>query len=286
MPGIAMPLSSLRQNMNLRNCAVAGLLAAAAFLSTGCSQLKARDNLNQGVTAFKSGNYSEAADHFKTAISLDPSFQVARLYLATAYVQQYVPGTETPENKKYATAAMDEFENVLKANPGPNEKLLATESMASLYYNMKDFKNAEDWNKKVVALDPKNKAAYYTLGVIPWTEFVQPDREARNAEKMKPEDPAPLKDAKDRDALKAKYWASLTEGIDYEKKALAIDPEYEEAMAYMNLLIRYRADLDDSKEQAAADVKEADDWVAKALQAGKTKAARKAAGEAAPGESK
>ena len=61
------------------------------------SKLKARDNLNQGVNAFKSGNYAEAADHFKTAIALDPTFDVARLYLATAYVQQYIPGTETPE---------------------------------------------------------------------------------------------------------------------------------------------------------------------------------------------
>jgi hypothetical protein len=94
---------------------------------------------------------------------------------------------------------------------------------------------------------------------------------------MKPEDPAPLKDAKERAALKEKYWAPLTEGIEYEKKALAADPSYENAMAYMNLLIRYRADLDDDKEQASADTKEADMWVGKALEAQKANAARKAA---------
>ena len=94
---------------------------------------------------------------------------------------------------------------------------------------------------------------------------------------MKPEDPGPIKDAKDRAALKEKYWASLTEGIEYEKKALAIDPEYENAMAYMNLLIRYRADLQDTKEQYQADVKEADDWVQKTLETTKIKAERKAA---------
>jgi hypothetical protein len=43
-------------------------------------------------------------------------------------------------------------------------------------------------------------------------------------------------------------------------------------MAYMNLLIRYRADLDDSKEQAEADTKEADSWVDKALDAQKRRA--------------
>ena len=263
----------LRSQLNLNQTAAVGLLAAATLLASGCAKLKARDNLNEGVNDFKAGNYSQAADHFKTAISLDPGFQVARLYLATAYVQQYIPGTETAENKKYATAAMDEFQSVLKEEP---KNLLATESMASLYYNMKDFKAAQDWNKKVVEIDPKNKEAYYTLGVIPWTEFIGPDREARNNEKMRPEDPPPLKDAKERDALKEKYWASLTEGIEDEKKALAADPEYENAMAYMNLLIRYRADMDDSKEQAAADVKEADAWVEKALATQKIKAQRKA----------
>jgi hypothetical protein len=129
----------------------------------------------------------------------------------------------------------------------------------------------------VVALDSKNKEAYYTLGVIPWTQFIGPDREARNNAKMRPEDPPPLKDAKERAALKDKYWASLSEGIENEKKALEADPNYENAMAYMNLLIRYRADLDDSKEQAAADVKEADNWVEKALATQKANAAKKAA---------
>src|SRR5215469_7785480 len=206
--------------------AIAGL-GASVLLGSGCNKLKARDHLNQGVNAFKSGNYSEASDHFKTAISLDPTFDTARLYLATSYVQQYIP-------------------------------------------------KAQDWNKKVIELDPKNKEAYYTLGVIPWTEFIGPDREARLNEKMRPEDPAPLKDAKERAALKDKYWASLTQGIENEKKALAVDPEYENAMAYMNLLIRYRADLQDTKEQAAADVKEADSWVEKALETQKIKAKRKA----------
>ena len=264
---------NFKQN-SLKQAAAAGLLIAAAVLASGCDKLKARDNLNQGVNAFKSGDYSGAADRFKTAIALDPSFEVARLYLATAYVQQYIPGTETPENKKFASAAMEEFNNVLQADP---KNLLATESMASLYYNMKDFKDAEEWNKKVVAIDPKNKEAYYTLGVIAWTQFIQADREARLDEKMKLEDPAPLKDPKERASLKDKYWQTLTDGIEDEKHALAADPDYDNAMAYMNLLIRYRADLDDSKEQAAADTKEADDWVAKALEAQKKNAAKKAA---------
>jgi tetratricopeptide (TPR) repeat protein len=263
----------------MRRIRLASIAAAicAAVASAGCNKLKARDNLNQGVVAFKAGNYAQAADHFKSAIDEDPSLPAARVYLATAYVQQYVPGTDTPENKKYADAAMKEFQTVLSSNPDPQYKLLATQSIANLYYQQKDFENATLWNRKVVQLDPKNKEAYYTLGVIAWTNFLVPDREARAQMGMKPEDPCPLKDAKARDELKAKYWQPLTDGIEDEKKALQIDPEYENAMSYMNLLLRYRADLDDNKEQCQTDTKDADNWMQKALETQKTKAARKAA---------
>lgn len=263
----------------LRSIATIGLLTGLVLFASGCNKLKARDNLNKGVNAFKAGQYSAAADAFKEAIDLDPEFPVARLYLATAYMSQYVPGSDTPENKHNADAALEQFNLVLKED---SKSLLATQSLANLYYQMKDFEKAQEWNKKVVDLDPKNKEAFYTLGVIAWSQFVAPDREARSSMDMKPEDPGPLKSPKNKkDAdkkadLKAKFWQSLSDGIDFEKKALAIDPEYENAMAYMNLLIRYRADLQDTKEQYLADTKEADGWVQKSLETTKLKAKRKA----------
>jgi Tfp pilus assembly protein PilF len=136
--------------------AALGLVAAATLLSSGCNKLKARDNINKGVNAFKTGQYTEAADAFKTAIDLDPDLPVARLYLATAYMSQYIPGADTPENKRNGAAALEQFQQVLKDDP--NNKL-ATMDMANMYYQMKDFPKAEDWNKKVIAVDPNNKEA-------------------------------------------------------------------------------------------------------------------------------
>lgn len=264
----------LAANRRARTIAAVLSLSAAVLFAAGCNKLKARDNLNNGVNAFKAGNYTGAADFFKMAIEQDPELPVARLYLATAYMQQFVPGTDTPENKQFEESAMREFNEVLKTDP---KNALATASIANLYYQTKDFANAESWYKKVVENDPKNKEGYYTLGVIAWTQFVAPDREARIASNMKPEDPGPLKDAKKRAELKERFWTPLTQGIEYEKKALEIDPEYENAMSYMNLLVRYRADLQDTKEAYDADRKEADGWVDKALQTTKIKAERKAA---------
>jgi len=269
--------------------AATAALVALVITTNGCNKLKARDNLNKGVNSFRSGQYTAAADDFKTAIDLDPDLPSARLYLATAYMTQYVPGSEAPDNKRNADSALKEFQTALGSNLDDKNKLLAMESLANLYYNMKDYTQAEDWNKKVIAADPKNKEAYYTLGVIAWSQFVPSWREARATQGIKPEDPGPLKDAKEpknkkkdpepdlKADLKAKYWQKLTDGIDDEKKALDIDPEYENAMAYMNLLIRYRADLDDTRDQYTADAKDADNWVQKALETTKRKAAKKSA---------
>src|SRR4051794_5571403 len=89
-------------------------VAALTVLGTSCQKLKARDQLNQGVQAFKNAQYTTAVEHFKTAVDLDPSFPVARLYLATAYMQQYIPGAESPENVQMAKAAYDQFLKVLE----------------------------------------------------------------------------------------------------------------------------------------------------------------------------
>lgn len=246
-------------------------LALAGLLSTGCNQLRARDNLNKGVNAYKQARYPEAVTFFQRAVELDPNYATTHLYLASTYMSQYIPGAESEENLRMAENAYKTFQKVLELDP-KNE--LATASIASLYFNQKKFDEAMEWNRKLVGLNPNSKEAYYTMGVIAWTKWLQPDREARNKMGMQPEDPGPLKDKKVREDLKAKYMPMLDEGIENMKKALEIDKEYDEAMAYMNLLIRYRADLVDSTEQYKKEIEIADNWVQQALQTKKIKAER------------
>src|ERR1700746_3840266 len=126
-------------------------VAALAVLGTSCNKLQSTDHLNKGVQTFKSAQYPEAVEHFKTAVELDPNFPTARLYLATAYMQQYIPGAESPENNRMAQAAHDEFMKVLEQNP--NDKV-AIASLASLYLNQKKWDEAQKWYEKLAVVDP------------------------------------------------------------------------------------------------------------------------------------
>ena len=80
----------------------AAMLALLLLTATGCNRLKARDQLTKGVQAFKNARYEEAVGHFQQSIALDPNYEDAKLYLATAYSYQVVPNLDTPQNKAIA----------------------------------------------------------------------------------------------------------------------------------------------------------------------------------------
>jgi tetratricopeptide (TPR) repeat protein len=253
-------------------------IAAMTVFATSCEKLKARDQLNKGVQAFKSAQYPQAVEHFKTAVEYDPNFATARLYLATGYMQQYIPGAESPENLQMATAAYDQFQKVLAQDPTEQTKELATAYTASLLFNEKKLDEANQWYQKLIALNPKNKEAYYTLGVIAWTKALVTNGEARAKMGMKPDDPGPLKDKKVREEVAAKNSAIVDEGIKDLDKSLQIDPEYDDAMAYENLLYRQKADLEDTPEAYKADIAKANDYFQKTIDTRKIKADRKPTG--------
>jgi tetratricopeptide (TPR) repeat protein len=259
--------------MNRKALTILAVFAALVmvFTLTGCEKLKARDHLNKGVQSFKNAKYQDAIEHFKEAVKLDPTLTTSRLYLATAYMSQYIPGADSPDNNAMAQEADKQFHQVLDQDP-KNEVAIA--SIAMLLFQQKKMDEAEQWNKKLISLNPQNKEAQYTLGVIAWTKTFAPRMEIRAKLGMKPEDPGPVKDKKAREALREKNLPIIEEGIQHLQKALEIDKEYDDAMAYMNLLLRERADLSDTKEQYQADTDSADNWVQRTLEVKKAKAAK------------
>jgi len=128
---------------------VAALAMALVLVSgTGCKKLRARDDLNKGVQAFRNARYSDAVDKFKEAIELDPTFPTARLYLAIAYFQQWIPGSDEPDNEKMLQAAKDQFNKVLQEDP---KNAVAIEYLAQLNYS--ETQGIKDLDKKIAKLD-------------------------------------------------------------------------------------------------------------------------------------
>ena len=257
----------------IRKLSLLVAVVALTLLATSCQKLLARDELNKGVQAFKNAQYPVAVEHFKKAVDLDPAFPTARLYLATAYMQQYIPGADSPENNQMADAAKAQFMKVLEQDP-KNEVGIA--SIASLYLNQKKWDEAQQWNEKLVAINPKNADAYYSIGFIAWSRWYPAYGAARANLGMKQEDPGPIKDKKVKAELKEKYLPIINNGLAALDKALEINPDYDDAMAYENLLVRERADLMDTPEEYKKQVEIADNWVQKALATKKAKAEKKA----------
>lgn len=252
---------------------IAALLALLS--AVGCEKLRARDQINKGVQAYKNAKYEEAIEHFKNAVQLDPSLLNARLYLATAYMQQYIPGADSPDNNKYAEEAIAEFKKVLDTNPPKEQKILALKGIASLYFNMKKMDEAKKYHEQVAALDPNDPEVYYSIAVIDWTQAYTPRLEARAKLGLKPTD-----DIKDKKvcaellkAIKDTNSPVVEDGIAKLQKSIELRPDYDDAMAYLNLMYRERADLEcDNPDARKADLKNADDWVDKTMATKKAKA--------------
>jgi tetratricopeptide (TPR) repeat protein len=240
-----------------------------AMLSTvACNKLQARDQLNKGVQAYKGAKYEEAIDHFQKAVSLDPGLINARLYLATAFAQQYIPGADTEDNNRMAQQAIDQYKAVLERDP---KNVNSVKGIAYLYLQMKKFEEAKQYYRKASELDPNDPEAYYSIGVIDWTQSYQPRMEERAKLGLKPEEA--LKDKKVCATLREKTADVVKDGIAMLEKALQLRPDYDDAMAYMNLLYRERADVQcDDPAARAADLKTADEWVDKTMAVKKAKA--------------
>lgn len=261
--------ASLRKLVR-RVVALAALLVVA-FASSGCNKLKARDLLNKGVTAFKNGQSDAAIEDFKEAKEADPELLNARLYLATAYASLYIPGAPSQENMARGNQAVAEFKEVLDKDAN---NISAIDGIGSILFQMggqpfdpKKFEESKTYHQRHIQLKPDDPEPYYWIGVIDWTLAFRGNGEMRmdynkNNIRKQVKDTDPLPTAI-RSEYASKYGQLIDEGITDLQKAISIRPDYDDAMAYLNLLYRRKADMVESKEEREALLKQADDLVDK-----------------------
>jgi tetratricopeptide (TPR) repeat protein len=266
-------------NMNgpARTTVLAVAMAGIVLSMSGCNRLAARDQLNKGVEAYKSARYEEAIGHFQKATQLDPSLPMAKTYLATALAQNVVPGLETPENLQTANQAISIFEEVLSKDPSDVNSM---KQIAGIYFSIKKFDDAKTWQKKVLAVDPKDAEAAYTIGAIDWTLAHENTLKALAPAGINDDGEGNVKAPKKiMDQIKEENAPLVEEGLQYLNQAVADRPTYDEAMVYLNLTYRRKADVDYGNPTAvAADIASAKDFTSKALGTRKANEEKKNAG--------
>jgi tetratricopeptide (TPR) repeat protein len=257
MEGIPMKLKKLSPLLGVL------LLVMVSF---GCSKLRARDQLNKGVAAYRGAQFQAAIDHFRQAVNLDPNLLNARLFLATAMRQLYVPGGDSPENTKAGKDAINAFEDVLKVDPN-NTTALAT--IGETYYEMKQFDKAKEYQRRLQQLDPNDPSPYYWIGVIDWSVCFPRRMGLRNDLRLTtPKDPAkpselPPLPAKAREELAAKNGPLVQEAIQALEKDIELKPNDAGAFAYLNLMYREKADLEADNSMRQADIQKAEGYFRK-----------------------
>ncbi len=256
---------------------LAVILSGMVLAMSGCNQLAARDQLNKGVEAFKNGHYDEAVEHFQKATELDPNLPMAKMYLGKALEQNVVPGLTTPDNLKTANEAMDIFKQVLAQNPNDVNSM---KEIAGIYFSIKDLDDAETWQKKVLAFDPKDPEAAYTIGVIDWTRAHENKLKALQSAGLNDDGKGNVKAPKKvMEPLAQENAPLVDEGLKYLTMAVDNRPNYDDAMQYLNLIYRNKADVDYGNPTAVAqDLAQAEDWTHKAMDMRKANEEKKNAG--------
>jgi tetratricopeptide (TPR) repeat protein len=242
-------------------------------------RMEARKWLNDGVQAYKNGQIDEAIDDFQKAKDLDSALVNAQLYLATAHSAQYIPGAPSPQNTRYGELALQEFKEILEKHP---DNLSAIDGAGLILYNMagtpfsiEKMEESKSYHQKHIELQPEDPEPYYWVGVIDWSLAFRGNREMREeynktankfVENVEPMPPALAA------RFQQKYGAIGDEGMTNMKKAIDLRQDYSDAMAYLNLLYRQKADMEVDPAGREKDIRIADDLVdqAKAIMANKS----------------
>jgi len=239
-----------------KSCILTALLVLV-MAASGCTlieRLKARDQLNKGVSAYTAKHYDDAIDYFQQSIKEDPELIEGYLYLAAAQRAQFIPQGTSAQNLRRARGAIKTFEEVLKRTSDATFQSTAMANLAGIYSGMGEHEKAKNWYRKRIDLEPDNPEPLYGIATINWQlSYDETGMTGENVETLEEEQ-------------KEEVDALVDEGIDVLKQALQIAPEYADAMQYLNLLYREKAKLTEEEEEKADWEDEADKLALQALE--------------------
>jgi len=238
---------------------------------------------NSHDNLYKSAHKGEPEndEHLKKAVE---SYQLA--------IQKLSNSTDPKEQDirkfafQYLIAAYghDKLDDFSKAEPvalemiklEPNEPI-NYQALAKLYEDQGRYEDAEIWFKKAIDVRPNDALGYQMLagfynrqGEFEKTMDAFNQRAAR--EPNNPEAWHTMatyyqeKATKDKTLSKEKAKEYVMKGIEADDKALALNPEYFEALTYKNILLRMEANFEKDPARQKALMSQADDLRAKAVE--------------------
>jgi len=254
-----------------------GVLAAGGFAISARAQSAALPELKLGVDAYNSGEFTSAQDHFQRAVNADPDNVNARLFLATAIVQQVranmsAKGPIDMGKSNAYDPAIGQFDQVLQRDPLNQPAIFGLATLGDTGRSQE----AHDRLMKLIVSDPNNKEAYYTAAVMDWSRVFNPVMVALKQAGLTLS-AQQIPDASVRAELRSQYQPLIEEGYRLLQLAMQLDPKYADAMAYMNLLYRVNAEIADTKAESDALIAKGNDMVQLALQTQKALGPRTAA---------
>jgi tetratricopeptide (TPR) repeat protein len=259
------------------------LLAVALLGLGGCDKLKARDQLNRGIQSFKAGQTEAAIENFKQATELDPKLMMAKLYLGTAYQSSYIPGATSDENQRMGSQALAEYQEVLADDPNNLDAIdrvgALLNSMATVPFSVDKLNDSKTYWQKHISIKPDDADPYYWIGVIDWKIAYNANMSARaaynripgNYKKQVHDDQPMPSDV--RDKFSADQAKIVDEGLAALKKATELRQDYDDAIAYLSLMDRQKADLTADPAQRDELLKTADSLMDQVKQIKQKKAA-------------
>lgn len=243
-------------------------VAGARQQATNDNVAEAHIALNEGVQAYRKGQFDIAIQDFKKAKELDHSLVNASLYLATAYSAQFIPGDTSASNLQNGSLALEEFKEILTEHP---DNVSAIDGAGSILYNLagtpfntEKMEESKSFHKRHVELRPQDPETYYWIGVIDWTLAFHGNHEMREAYNKTASHPVENREPMPPELsilFAQKYGETVTEGMKNFERAIELRPAYGDAMAYLNLMYRQKADMEVSTAAREKDIKTADDLV-------------------------
>ena len=126
---------------------------------------------------------------------------------------------------------------------------------------------AKQYEMQVIQVDPKDPEAHYTIGAVNFVEAYNNAVKLLGENGLKDDGQGNVKMSKDTCAkLKAANTPLVTEAVDHLNQAVQLRADYDDALQYLNLMYRRKADIDCGDAAAVKDdLAKADDYVKQSM---------------------